>query len=122
MDRSSYTKDELSLCEAVASNNIQLVTELLNRGTRTDLYDEDGFCLLLVCAQSTRGTNPITYDMLSLLLTKCDPNQANYHDGENALQYAVLCGTPQMVQILLNAGADPDRKDSLGSCARDFAK
>ena len=42
-------------------------------------------------------------------------------DGQSILVLAVGNGNSKIVKLLLNSGADPDVKDSMGMSARDYA-
>ena len=121
-DRSMYTDDELSLCTAIKTNNIQLASQLLQKGTSTDIYDDQGFCLLVACVEAIHMSKFKNNDMLTILLTKCDPNQVNFHDKGSPIQLAAFFGRPDLVKILGDAGADPDYKNTAGFNAHDFAK
>lgn len=118
-DRSMYTDDELALVDSIKNNNVAKCEQLLNKGTRTDIYDEQGFCLLNACIEAVHF-NECSIDIFNLLVKKCNVNDGNFHDKEPPIQLATFFREERLMKILLEAGANPNQQDSAGFTSFDF--
>ena len=67
---------------------------------------------------ATKGSVPIVRE----LLDKSAYIDAESPNGTTPLMMAAMYGSPEVVKILLEAGADPTLKNGLGLTALDFAK
>jgi ankyrin repeat protein len=101
----------------VARRDLTWLSFLLGKGARPDIKDKDGTTPLMIAAQLgfTEGA-----DMLMRSRARVDePN----NQGETPLIRAVQHRDLRMIKLLLEAGANPDRADTLaGLSARDYAK
>ena len=89
-------------------------------GAETYISDKDGKNTLMYAAQYCKNKNV----MKNLLdATKQEKFIINYADnnGTTALMYAAAYNTAEIVEELLNAGADIDIKDNSGNKAVDYA-
>lgn len=50
------------------------------------------------------------YDMVKLLLRYADVNRIEENTGKTPIIYAVMSGNPKIVKLLLDTGADPNRR------------
>jgi ankyrin repeat protein len=89
---------------------------LLQNGADPNLKDADGNTPLIVAAMTGFGDG-----VRVMLASKAQVDGTN-GKGETALIKAVHMRDTASVQLLLQAGADPDRTDNLaGMSARDYA-
>ncbi|WP_199554364.1 ankyrin repeat domain-containing protein [Sandaracinobacteroides hominis] len=89
---------------------------LLQNGADTAAKDKDGNTALIVAASSGFP------DGVRVMLSRRPQVDAANNRGETALIRAVHAKDAASVQMLLNAGADPDRTDNLaGMSAREYA-
>lgn len=89
---------EMSLFEAVESNNVHVVTMLMAAGTNVNAQNEDEMTPLMVAALGRE-------EMVLLLLDNgADVNFTNRYKIAPLL-VAALYGSPSIVNMLLNAGA-----------------
>lgn len=110
------TTGETALHIVVKRNDSKYVTYLLARGADPNLKDRAGNTPLLVAIdRGFAGLVPI------LLKGKANANFIG-EGGQTPLIKAVLRRDEDMIRLLLDAGADPDRKDYLaGKSAREYA-
>lgn len=82
------------------------------------------------CAADEKGSNAFmgvafkgNADMAEWMLshTKCDVNHQNYA-GQTALMMASLFGQEEVVELLMEHGADPDIRDNRGNTAESLAQ
>ena len=101
------------LVYAIYHSPLSFIRTLLDLGADPNAPADDGFPPLiaaLACTREEPGTTPRSdcADLLRLLLARgADPNQRGINDY-TALHMAVAERNPLAVQILLDAGADPD--------------
>lgn len=89
---------------------------LLGKGANPNIADKKGTTPLMLATQLgfVDGAD-------WLIKFKADVDQTN-RSGETALIWAVQLRKPEMVRLLLKAGAKPDKQDSIaGRSARDYA-
>lgn len=89
---------EKSLFEAVESNNFHVVTMLLAAGTNVNAQNEDEMTPLMVAALGREEMVPLLLDY------GADANFVTRHKIA-PLMVAALYGSPEIVNMLLNAGA-----------------
>ena len=93
--------------------DLELVLALIARGAD---INKPGWAPLHYAA--TKGSVPIVRE----LLDKSAYIDAESPNGTTPLMMAAMYGTPEVVKILLEAGADPTIQNGLGLTALDFAK
>ncbi|MDB5679039.1 ankyrin repeat domain-containing protein [Sphingomonas bacterium] len=116
IDTQDVTSGESALHIVAKRNDSRYTAYLLAKGANPNLKDRQGNTPLMVAIDhGYAGLVPI------LLKGKANPNIAG-DGGQTPLIKAVLRRDEEMVRALLDAGADPDRKDYLaGKSARDYA-
>jgi hypothetical protein len=109
------------LVYAIYHSPLPFVRTLLEIGADPNAPADDGFPPLIAalsCARHEPGTTARSDvdDMLRLLLSfGADPNQRGINDY-TALHMAVAGRQPRAVQILLDAGADPELRTRIDEC------
>lgn len=91
------------LITAVANKNLNVVRLLLDHGARVDIHAYKGWTPLQVAAQDN------SLEISSLLLAKLNNQNglnSKRENGSTALHSAALQGSPAMINMLLQAGAD----------------
>jgi ankyrin repeat protein len=110
------TTGETALMITIKRRDTPWMGFLLQNGADANLKDKEGNTPLIVAAQ-----NGFPDGVRVLLISKAQVDGAN-GKGETALIKAVQMRDTASVQLLLQAGADPDRTDNLaGMSARDYA-
>lgn len=110
------TNGETGLMIAIKRKDTPWMGFLLQNGADPNLKDAEGNTPLLVAAM-----NGFPEGVRVLLASKAQVDGTN-GKGETALIKAVHMRDQGSVQLLLQAGADPDRTDNLaGMSARDYA-
>lgn len=100
----------------VERRDAQWLGFLLGKDANPNLADKKGTTPLML---ATQLGFPDGIDWL--VRFKADVDQTN-RSGETALIWAVQLRKPEMVRLLLKAGANPDKQDSVaGLSARDYA-
>ena len=105
-----------ALMMAAIEGQTDAVSVLLNHGAQVRATDENGDNVLIGAA-----ANPIFYGkpeqqvavVQQLLAAGANVKQTN-SEGETALMWAAKAGNPEVVQVLLDAGADPNQRDRSG--------
>jgi len=105
-----------ALLEAATSGNLEALREALDAGASAGACDSDGNTALHLVSRDGRPDG-----ILALLRAKALPDSANAQ-GVTPLMAAAQGAWHDCVQMLLNAGADADRKTLLGRGAADFAR
>jgi ankyrin repeat protein len=109
------------LVYAIYHSPLAFIRTLLDIGADPNAPANDGFPPLIValsCARDVPGSRKRTDvdDLLQLLLScGADPNQRGINDY-TALHMAVAERQPRAVQILLDAGADPELRTRIDEC------
>lgn len=110
------TSGETALMIAIKRRDTPWMGFLLQNGADPNLKDAEGNTPLIVAAM-----NGFPDGVRVLLVSKAQVDGTN-GKGETALIKAVHTRDAPSVQLLLQAGADPDRTDNLaGMSARDYA-
>jgi ankyrin repeat protein len=110
------TSGETALMISIKRRDTPWMGFLLQNGADPNLKDAEGNTPLLVAAM-----NAFPDGVRVMLLAKAQVDGTN-GKGETALIKAVHMRDAASVQLLLQAGADPDRTDNLaGLSARDYA-
>lgn len=104
--------DESPLMLASLKGQAKLVQKLVDKGADVN---KPGWAPLHYAA--TRGH----IDVMNILLDHHAYIDASSPNGSTPLMMAAMYGTPSAVKLLLEAGADPSIKNSLGLTAIDFA-
>ncbi len=118
MDVNSFTDDGVPLlCVACRNDNMEQLQWLLSHGADINIISKD------------RGYTPVmdavwrkNLKMVDILIKKGANLNVMSSDGQSILVLAVGNGNSLIVKLLLENGADPDVKDSMGMSARGYAK
>jgi ankyrin repeat protein len=111
------TSGETALMIAIKRRDAPWLAFLLQNGADPNMADKDGNTPLMVSAMNAFS------DGVRLMLAGKARVDASNGRGETALIKAVQMKDAASVQLLLNAGADPDRTDSFaGMSARQYAE
>ena len=117
VDTKDASTGESALHVVIKGRDLVWLNFLLGKGAKPDTRDREGNSALMVATQ-LRFVEGAT----ALLRRKAQVDLAN-NSGETPLIRAVQLRDPAMVRILLQAGANPDKSDSIaGLSARDYAK
>lgn len=105
------------LLTAVRYGRTDIVRKLLEAGAKIDLHDSDGHGLLHRAAQ--QGAEEI----FTLLVEKgAEIDQRDKQHGYTPLHWAIYYNRMQMVEYLLEQGADPHIKNNKGHAALQIAR
>jgi ankyrin repeat protein len=105
------------LLNAVRYGRTDIIKKLVEAGAKTDLQDSDGHGLLHLAAQ--QGAE----ETAALLLEKGHGiDQRDRQHGYTPLHWAVYYNRMQMVEFLLERGADPHIKNNRGQAALQLAR
>jgi len=97
-----------SLHEACKFGNVKAVQEFLSKGVPCDIMDKNGICPIAYAI----GGNHLQV-VKGLMQIKADPH--NVDAGRNSgLHYAAGYGRKELVEFLLNSGADANKKNAQG--------
>ena len=108
---------ETALIAAIKNRDSDWTGYLLNQGADPDLADDSGDTPLIAAARAG------FQDAVGWLVGLNAKVDATNRAGETALIVAVERRQVPIVRLLLQAGADPDKADSVaGYSARDYAK
>jgi len=117
VDTKDRTTGETALHITIARRDLSWTSFMLGKGAKPDTRDKEGNTPLMLAAQLGFAEGAQL-----LLNRKANVNSTNMR-GESPLIRAVQNRDLRMARMLLTAGADPDRADSLaGMSARDYAK
>jgi uncharacterized protein len=114
------TTGETALHIVVQRRDSEWLSYLLVKGANPNLADKKGVTPLMLATQLGFA------EAIDLMLDKGAKIKANVdatnRSGETALITAVHLRNPEIVRLLLKAGANPDKKDSVaGLSAREYA-
>jgi len=107
-----------ALFAAVYWNDLEIVKELLARGSDPKQYAQEGYCTLVYSAARFGLIDMLKYLLNLGLHPDWDPEgkeiyiELYYGSAYTALTAAALNGHVESVEALLNAGADPNRKSN----------
>ncbi len=100
------------LVDAVLGNNLAIARHEVLNGTSVNLRDSDGVPVIVLAAQNNR------YYMLDFLLkNRANVNATTKETGETAMIAAADAGYMDIVEQLIDAGADFDLEDDRGETA-----
>lgn len=101
------------------NSNAEVAKVLLDAGVDVNAVDKEDWSALMFAAQS----NPSAQVVKLLLKSGADLNAKN-KNGLDALILATLSkeSSPEIIEILLNSGANPMLRDSWGNTALDYAE
>ena len=117
IDTRDNSSGETALHIVTRDRDLEWVSFLLSRGAKPDVKDARGDTPLMVAARIR-----FPEAAQALIKRRALVDLAN-GGGESPLIIAVQMRDPAMTRLLLNAGANPDKKDNLaGLSARDYAK
>jgi uncharacterized protein len=117
IDTRDITTGESALHIVTKARDLPWLNFLLSKGAKPDIKDRQGDTPLMVAA-NLRFVEGAT----ALIRSHAQVNIAN-SSGETPLIRAVQLRDPAMVRLLLLAGANPDKTDTMaGLSARDYAK
>lgn len=104
--------DETALHAACFNGHVNVVSLLVNNGANIDEVIWNGYTPLM-----TTGST----DVAAVLISHgANVNAISTKDGRTALHVAAMRNNPELVQLLLIHGANPDCVDHGGCKARDF--
>lgn len=110
------TSGETALMISIKRRDAPWLAFLLQNGADPNMKDNEGNTPLIVSSMSAFS------DGVRLMLAGKAQVDATNGRGETALIKSVQMKDAASVQLLLNAGADPDRRDSFaGMSAREYA-
>jgi phosphate transport system substrate-binding protein len=102
---------------AAANNTPQVIRFLIGKGANVNAANHWGFTPLMYAA--IRSSNP---EVLRILLEYGADINAAYNDGATPLMFAAEYNSFEIIQTLLNNGADIALKDTEGKIALDYAE
>ena len=106
--------NEYLLSYAILYNNLNLIKLFLDKGTNIDITDSDGRCILYTCIKY--GYDDITKFIIEFNQNNIGINILDIKDKNNkiALHYAILKKNIKILEILLEAGSNPNSFDNTG--------
>lgn len=112
LDRDGVT----ALQSAISKDNVKIAQLLASKGVSICATNPDGWTSLGCAALLSSPETLLWVLSQKPAINECDPH------GTTPLIHAAVSGSLEKVNILLEAGADPDIKDSHGHNARDWAE
>jgi ankyrin repeat protein len=110
-------KKRTPLMIAVYRRNLDLVEFLVSKGADVNARDGDGQTALIYSCRQRKNATPDNSIALFLLNNGADVNLRSTKKGFTALMIAAEAGNVELVQKLLEKGADPAIKDNFGVTA-----
>lgn len=108
------TMKDSALYAAAGAGHVAVAKELIAGGATVDIVLDDAYTPLLHAAMNGQA------DMVQLLLNNnADVNRRETLDGQTALHWASRTGRPEIVKLLLKAGADPTVQNKRGEIAEE---
>lgn len=107
-----------ALFAAVYWNEIEIAQELIARGSNPQQYAQDGYCTLVYSAARFGLVDMLRYLLSIGLHPDWDPegkaiySELFFGSAYTPLSAAILNGHVESVELLLKAGADPNRKSN----------
>jgi hypothetical protein len=111
------SRESTVLHDAVASSNVDLVSDLLSKGIHPDLRGPSGVTPLMVATFA--NTPDATAIVTALLEAGADPD-AQTSTGMTALMFAVRAGSSESARRIIRAGADTLLRNSDGQRAGEL--
>jgi ankyrin repeat protein len=107
----------LSRAATATDLNMKIIKLLIKRGADVNIRLREGWTLLHFAAHLLRKNLAA-----ELLRAGCDPNATN-EAGETAFSKVLWAFNPKadLIELLLEHGADPDAKDGRGESAKELA-
>lgn len=106
-----------SIINLVENEDIESLQKIIDSGIEFDIAIKDSYTPLLYAAQKGK------YESLQVLINAgADINFQCTADGMTALHWACLNSDVEMVEVLLENGADPTLKDGYGRTPMVWAK
>lgn len=106
-----------AISEAVSGDNLEMVKLVIDRGADISMTRDHGETVLLEAIRSEKST-----EIVQLLIEKgADVNRSN-DDKQTPLMKAAQYNLPEIIKLLLHAGATKEGKDVYGRTAMDLAR
>lgn len=112
-----------ALMRAVMTGNIKIVSVLADKTEALDVKNAAGWTPLMVASGLHGSTTDRSQQkkIVRLLLKKGAQVDSYNSDGNTALHLAVIDGAPEVVALLLSAGANAGHKNTMGLTAEQLA-
>ena len=120
--QSQATNDEFLLQwyrQKTKDGHMKILIKLLTLGVDVNVKDVAGRTPLRYCFDG--GFNDVTLKMAERLIRAGADVNAQDRFGDTALHVSIFSGYPDLVEFLLDHGADPDIKNNHGESAHDYA-
>ncbi|MDF1796110.1 MAG: ankyrin repeat domain-containing protein [Coxiellaceae bacterium] len=116
--------DEVAITQAASLGSFAMVKTLLDHGANPDTLNPSDGSLLMVLLKSVPkdSERELLDELITRVIAAVDVDHLNFADrnGDTALHIAVV-NHPQYVQLLLDAGANPDACNRRGKSALHLA-
>ena len=116
------TKKRTVLMLAATKSQIDIVKFLYGKGADINTRDSDGQTALMYATRNRVNATPDNATAKFLLSNGAEVNVRSKKKGYTALMLAASAGNVELVQQLLEKGADPAIKDNFGVSATAMAK
>lgn len=94
-------------------DDVKAVRELIRRGARVEVRDDEGYTPLLLAASHARGTATARL----LIAAGADPGAKSTDDGDNAIMLAAQNLNIEAVRLFISLGLDPCAQNKEGNTA-----
>lgn len=109
-----------ALVAAVKEGNAEMISLLLKKGARVDLVDRER-CTALHWACMKKNHDPLILKALLSVVTDSSIDRRD-RKGRTALHMAIANGNVALVKTLLDAGADPEKRNSSWESPKSLAR